>query len=373
MKVVEVISDMNIGGAGVLLLNRMKNTDLNKYRTTVVVPKGSLLKERFESIGVRCIEADCRGDLSFSMGAVIEYMGILKRLKPDIVNAHSCLSARISAKLLGVPVKLCTRHCYFKDDKKRLLRLLVSKLSSSLSDGFIAVADIVKKQMIENGVPKQKIEVIINGAEPLELSEKAQRNELKHRLNISEGASVLGICARLEACKGHEWFFEMMRTLVDDGETVIALVIGDGSRRDELERLGEQYGISDNLRFVGFQQNVSPYMSIVDINVNCSVGTETSSLALSEGMSIGKPAVVSDFGGNPYMVRHGKNGFVCDCYNSSQMAKYIKMLIHDRELYASMSEAALERFKEELNAKKMTQKTNLLYDSMCRYRLRADP
>ena len=372
MKVVEVISDMNIGGAGILLINRMKNTDLNKYRTTVVVPAGSLLRKRFEDIGVRCIEVNCKGDSSFGMDAVLKYMSILKDLKPDIVNTHGCLSARLAAKLIGVPVKLCTRHCYFAEGKKHLLRRLGSRLSAELSDGFIAVADIVKKQMTDNGVPEEKITVIINGAEALERSTEEESSRLKSCLSIKDGVCVLGICARLEVCKGHEWLFETLRILVDDGEEIVALVIGDGSRRAELERLSEQYGIGESVRFVGFQKNVSPYMSIIDINVNCSVGTETSSLALSEGMSIGKPAVVSDFGGNPYMVRHGENGFVCRCYDSSQMAKYIKKLLHDKELYSSMCKAALKRFEEELNAREMTKKTNLLYDSMLRDCLRAD-
>ena len=101
MKVVEVISDMNVGGAGILLINRMKNTDLNKYRTTVVVPRGSLLRKRFEDIGVRCIEADCRGDMSFSIDAVIEYMGILNKLKPDIIK-KSVYAVMAASGLLNV-------------------------------------------------------------------------------------------------------------------------------------------------------------------------------------------------------------------------------------------------------------------------------
>ena len=73
-------------------------------------------------------------------------------------------------------------------------------------------------------------------------------------------------------------------------------------------------------------------MNIVDINVNCSVGTETSSLALSEGMSLGIPAVVSDFGGNPYMIEHGVNGLVCECYDSRKMADHIFDLINDQNI-----------------------------------------
>ena len=112
-------------------------------------------------------------------------------------------------------------------------------------------------------------------------------------------------------------------------------------------------------------------MNIVDINVNCSTGTETSSLALSEGMSLGIPSVVSDYGGNPYMVCHGINGFVCPQGEYLKMAEYIKLLIDDKKLYLNMSLEALRRFENELNAQAMTKETNRLYDVLYKAHHRA--
>ena len=101
-----------------------------------------------------------------------------------------------------------------------------------------------------------------------------------------------------------------------------------------------------------------------DIVINCSVGTETSSLALSEGMSLGKPAIVSNYGGNPYMVKHGVNGFIYECSDYRSLAKCIEKLCADVELYEKMSHESYERFKQELNAENMAQKTNKLYDTL---------
>jgi glycosyltransferase involved in cell wall biosynthesis len=105
-------------------------------------------------------------------------------------------------------------------------------------------------------------------------------------------------------------------------------------------------------------------MNIVDIGINCSTGTETSSLALSEGMSLGVVSVVSDYGGNPYMIEHGVNGLVCPQGDSAKMAGFIELLMDDKELYAQMSRNARARFERELNALSMTRKTNQLYDRL---------
>ena len=142
------------------------------------------------------------------------------------------------------------------------------------------------------------------------------------------------------------------------------LVIGTGSREAELRQTAEKLGISDRVIFTGFVEDVAPYMSITDVNVNCSVGTETSSLALSEGMSLGVPAVVSDYGGNPYMVQNGKNGYVYKAGDSSALCRRILSITEDKEKYLRMSQAARERFEKELNSRAMTEKTQKLYEAL---------
>ena len=366
IKVIEIISDTNIGGAGVLLLNRLKYTDRQKYDTLVLLPNGSMLSPRFEKIGVEYREISGNSDKSMDLSTVREYVSVFKKIKPDVINAHGCLSARIAAYICGVPVKICTRHCVFPVKKMSVIRRkCIGALNSVLSDRFIAVAHAARENLIELGVSKNKIEVIINGADALRKIPEAEKLQIRKRLDIPSGSKVLGVCARLEKYKGHEWFFETFRILLDNGNDVFAILLGDGSQREFLEKLCRQYGIDERVRFLGFVTDVSPYMNIVDINVNCSVGTETSSLALSEGMSLGLPAVVSDYGGNPYMIEHGENGFVCKCRDSSKMAEYITDLIKDVELYRRMSLAARKRFEDELNARAMTEKTSKLYDRLC--------
>ena len=113
MKIIEIISDTNIGGAGVLLVNRLKNTDLKKYQTAVALPKGSMLTQRLLDIGVRCIEIDCRGDSSLEVGAIAKYVRLFKKERPDIINCHGALSARIAAKVCRVPIKYARATAYF--------------------------------------------------------------------------------------------------------------------------------------------------------------------------------------------------------------------------------------------------------------------
>lgn len=361
MKIIEVITDTNVGGAGVLLINRLKHTDLLMYDTEVILPRKSAIVPRLEGINVKFTEIDCNADKSFDLSSVRSYVKLFNEKKPDIVNCHGALSARIAAKICGVPIKICTRHCAFDVSLKERMS---GRINNTLSDAFIAVAYAAKENLLSMGISEKKIHVIINGSCPLSTLSFEEKKALRQKLGINEETKVLVLCARLEPCKGHAWFFRSVQLLMEKGVDVKVLLLGTGTIENELKLLCEEYGISDKVIFLGFVADVAPFMNIADVNINCSVGTETSSLALSEGMSIGLPAVVSDYGGNPYMIEHGVNGYVCKCRDSKGLAEHIELTVKDENKYKELSEGAKRRFENELNAKMMTQKTNKLYDDL---------
>ena len=113
--------------------------------------------------------------------------------------------------------------------------------------------------------------------------------------------------------------------------------------------------------FTGFCDNVAPIFNITDVNVNCSFVSETASLSLSEGMSIGIPCVASDVAGNPYMVKNEQNGLVFKKHSAQTLANALIRFYCDNELYKKCSLGALKRYREELNDKIMCQKMTNLY------------
>ena len=81
-------------------------------------------------------------------------------------------------------------------------------------------------------------------------------------------------------------------------------------------------------------------------------------------MSLGIPAVVSDFGGNPGVISDGDNGFLVRKKNSEALAEGIRKLLEDEKLYERMSEQALEIFSRKFTAVAMTRQTEAYYDEI---------
>ena len=374
MKVAEVISDMNIGGAGRVLLARLKYSDKNKINTTVIVPEGSELKPKLLSLGINVIEINGCKDRSLDILAIPRYAKLLRSLRPELINCHGSLTCRIAARICRVPISVYTRHCTYplpKWQKNMLVKKLLGTAQSILSDWIIAVADAAKKDLVQMGTDAKKIRVIINGCEGLKKTSANAQKELRQSLCIPDDAVVVGICARIESCKGHTDFIKAARALHNISEKYRFLIIGKGSKEKELRKMSQRLGLDKYIIFTGFLDDVSPYYGIMDINVNCSVGTETSSLAISEGMSVELPTVASDYGGNPYMVRDGVNGFIYPCGRYDILAQRINTLATDKELYAQMSKKAYDRFCNELNAQHMTKETEAFYFECYRQSVRS--
>ncbi|MCJ7856765.1 glycosyltransferase family 4 protein [Lachnospiraceae bacterium NSJ-143] len=366
IKVLNIISDSNIGGAGKCVLNFLKYYDRKKFSVKVIVPRGSLLKPEIEKLKTDVIEADGITDKSFDIKAVKSLKKIIKRLNPDIVHTHGTLSGRIAAKLCGKKI-IYTRHSVFpvSESISRGVGKSVNKaVNEFFSDRIIAVAEAAKKNLTDSGINPDRIDVILNGVEPLTSVSDDIVQELRKEYRISQNDFVVGILARLEPYKGHIYLIEAAEMLKAKNIPIKVIIAGTGSCEEELKKLISEKGLEDTVIMAGFVTNIAGLLSIMDIQANASFGTEATSLSLLEGMSLGIPAVVSDFGGNPGVIADGVNGFVFPQKNSTKLALFIKELYEDTNLYSLMSRRSKEIFNEKFTAEIYARNIENEYESV---------
>lgn len=369
IKVIHVISDANIGGAGTLLLNYLKNFDRERFEIKVVVPSGSLLIPSVKELGYEVIETANGQNKSFDVKQISALKKIFKSEKPDIVHTHSSFAAKLAAFLAGVKTRIYTRHCVF--DMPWYLCHFPGKqinglVNNTLATKIIAVAEAAKKNLTDTGISEKKISVIINGVEPLKEMSTAEKNDFRKSLGIGENDFVVGISARLEEVKGHEYFIRAAEIISKEEDDVRFLIMGTGSLEEKLKAQAKEAGLAEKIIFTGFVNNVTPYVNIMDLNANCSFGTEATSLALAEGMSLKKPAVVTVYGGNPYMVEDGKNGYLVPIKDAEKFAEAVLKVKRDKALYADMSEKAYQQYLDKFTASAMTRQLEKIYEQETR-------
>ena len=296
IKVIEVSSDTNIGGAGKCLLTLLENFDYNTFDVKVVLPKNSLLKPHIDKMNIPVIEVDGIADKSLDFAAVKKLRMIFKRERPDIVHTHASMSARIAAKQAGAKV-VYTRHSVFEPSKKisrGIGKVINGMINNHYADSIIAVAEAAKDNLTDTGVKESKIKVILNGVDGLTPVSTDEKRIIKERFNLPDGYKAVSIVARLEDIKGHDYFIEAADRLLQKGIKARFYIAGTGSYENHLKEKVKNMNRQEQIIFTGFISDVDKLMSITDVQANASFGTEATSLALLEGMSLGIPAVVSE-------------------------------------------------------------------------------
>ncbi|MBQ9974412.1 MAG: glycosyltransferase [Oscillospiraceae bacterium] len=365
IKVLNVISDTNIGGAGRVLLNYMQSADRDRFDVSVALPRGSLLKAPLEELGTTVYEVDGLTDRSYHKDDVKELMSLIDRVQPHIVHTHGALSGRIAGRRCG-KVVIYTRHSAFPVPAKLKYppgRWVNKWINEHYSDHIIAVSPAAAENLTDAGISPKRITVMMNGVTPVARKDEAACDALREQWGVNRDSFVVGILARIEPYKGHLHILEALDMLTKQGRDVQLLIAGLGDFEPELRKHVARLGLEERVRFLGFQTDVAGFLSVLDLQLNASYGTETSSLSILEGLSMGLPAVVSTYGGNPWLIDDGQDGLLFENRNSEHLAQCIAKLMDEPDTLAAMRQKAVEIFNQRFTAKIFAQNIEKVYDT----------
>ena len=353
-KIIQVLTDTNIGGAGIYLLNYLKARSEDEFETAVILPRGAELIPFVQKTGARVIEADHIADCSYSREATQTLCAIFREEKPDLVHTHASLSARIAAKKCKIPV-VNTRHCL--EEPKRFPKNIAYRfLNNTLSDRVIAVSKAVEQNLLRDGISARKLRMIYNGIPPQPHYSDAERAALRKQFGFGEDGIYIGIVARLEPVKNHDLFLDAAAECLRADPTLTFVIAGSGTREDELKKKAS--AISDRILFLGQVEEVSRLFCALDIAVLTSVH-EALSLSLLEAMAQGRAVVSTRSGGPEEFVVPNENGFLCD-HTAKSLSEALLSLSADEALRQRLGENG-KRTAERFTASEMAHKIEEVY------------
>lgn len=367
IRILNIISDTNIGGAGRVILNYLRYADRNKFETLVAIPRGSLLKPLLEEAEVTVYEVDGMADCSYASQDVKALQALIRRVKPDLVHTHGALSGRIAAKRCHVPV-VYSRHSAFPVPAKLKYppgRWVNKLLNEHYADHIIAVSPATRDNLTEGGISPKKITVVMNGVAPVSPISEEEKAALRRSLGLEPDVFTFGILARIEDYKGHLYLVYAAKLLKDRGYSNFRiLVAGTGAFEEEVTRAVTEMGVEDVVQMLGFRSDAAALLNILDVQLNASYGTEATSMALLEGMSLGLPTIASDYGGNPFVITSGQNGLLFPSKDSAALADAMAELMDHPEEVAIMREKALETYQSRFTGEVFARNTEQIYENV---------
>jgi glycosyltransferase involved in cell wall biosynthesis len=216
---------------------------------------------------------------------------------------------------------------------------------SVLNDGVITNAPEIKHMLLRSGYMKpENVKVVYNGIDQEEIDEKSR---LIPNAAIRDKMLPFTVCSMGEL-SDRKGFDDLIRgfalfVLSTRGERRTKktglVIIGDGTKRKELQELADSLGVSDRVVFTGFLENPYPILRLSDVFVSSSKN-EGIPNAILEAMYLKNVVIATRVGGIGHVIEHGVNGFLIGCENTPRgIARFLIRLHQNRRLRLSLAEA----------------------------------
>ena len=376
IKILYTIGTLDVGGTEQQLVKLVGRLNRERFEPAVCsLTPGGALAPVLKQMGVAVHVISFKGFRTGGMGLVTGLPGVLRTLfefwrllraeRPDIVHGmlfFAYVVATISARAARVPIVVSSRRSLglFKADKPHYL--LLERIINRMTDLILANSEAVRQDAIhQEGLRPADVVVIYNGLDVQSWMESPD-SRLRASLSLGKGP-VIGVVANFIHYKGHTIFFEAWSDVLQKYPHAVALLVGDGVLRTEVETKAAQMGLMPSLRFLGVRDDVPKLLALVDIYVHPSL-QEGHSNAILEAMAAAKPVVACAVGGNVETVTAGQTGLLVPPGDSRALAEAIIRLLDNPDEATRFGAAARRVVAERFDERTMAARYEEVYERL---------
>jgi len=165
---------------------------------------------------------------------------------------------------------------------------------------------------------------------------------IRQELRIPLGATVIGTVGRLVSQKGHKYLLAAFALIKDEFPGARLLLVGEGSRMDELKNYAKGLSVDKEVIFAGLRRDIPQMLSAMDIFVFPSLW-EGLGNALLEAMAAGKPVIATNIPPIREVINSEQAGILVPPADPAAIASAVRLLLQDRALAASLGKTSQER------------------------------
>lgn len=363
MKIAFVITRADaVGGATIHVRDLAVALAAEGHSPTVLVGGSGAVSRELDACGIRVISLRHLGrpvnPLRDAL-AVREIARAVRRLKPDLVSAHTakagCL-ARLACWRMDVPV-LYTPHGWAIGDRisprgGRFYRV-VERAAAPLADAIVNVCGYERRLAAMHAIGRDaQHRVIYNGMPDIP-------TDLRARPEADPPHIVM--VARFEPPKDQETLLRALAGLHEFEWT--CELVGDGPDLERAQALASRLGIGPRVRFAGATAHVATALAGAQIFA-LATRSEAFPRSILEAMRAGLPVVASNVGGVSEAVEHGVTGLVVPRQSVTSLEDALGELLTDREMRVRLGAAGRRAYESRFMFPRMLAQTVSLYEEV---------
>jgi glycosyltransferase involved in cell wall biosynthesis len=252
---------------------------------------------------------------------------IVREREVDLIHCNSIrslLTMAPAARLARVPLVWHLRL--------NLELGLWNRLGRRLADRIIVVSDSLRRDFPAGPGFANKFVVVPNGVDPAVYAPRTDRVQTCRELSIDPKWSVVGMAGSITERKGQLILLQAAARVVKVFPGVKFVLVGrTNDARDEqyaakLHEYVRSTELTENVEFLGWCSDMPRVLSVLDLFVLPSFN-EGLPRSILEAMAASVPVVVTNVGGNPELVSHGRTGLLVPPRDSDGLAAAIECLL----------------------------------------------
>jgi len=367
MKLLHVITTLDVGGAEMHLLSQVRGQTARGHDVRVAYLKGhGTLAKDFEVAGAEWV--GCVGGLvPLRLRAHIAWC--------DLVHSHllkADMATALSATLFGKRRRLVSgKH----NDEQVLKRPLVSLIHGALGNlpvRTIVLSDHVGRFIEQYGrVRSGRMSRVYYGLDPAPFEAAASapeedRDALRASFGFAPGDVVFTCVARFAPQKAHDVLLRAFHAARAECPDLRLLLVGDdpfGDGRVRVEALASELQLGEAVVFAGIRRDVPALLAASDVFVMSSLW-EGLGLVFLEAMATGLPVLASDVSAVPEVVVHEATGLLVPPADASALAAGFVRLAENPELRQALGQRGRARVAEVFGVDRMVEETLCIYSDV---------
>lgn len=287
----------------------------------------------------------------------------VRQLAPAVIHVHSGFRGYDSALVglalgrhFGIPVVYEVRGFFESlwtsdtqwSERSEIYRRRYNTENRCMADAaaVVTLSETMRAEIIARGVAPEKVVVVPNGVDVDAFKPRSRSTALVDRYGLS-GKFVFGYVSNLDHYReGHETLIDAAVRLRHLGIDAVALIVGDGKRRGELERLAREKRVGDGVVFTGRvpHADVLDFYALMDVFVIPRVSERAARLVTPlkpfEAMAAGIPLVTSDLDALREITAEGDRGRYFHAGDAGSLATVLCDLQADAEGRARLADRA---------------------------------
>lgn len=247
--------------------------------------------------------------------------------------------------------------------------------------GLIASAEVLRGEMVSAlELPPERVSTVYFPAEPERAHEdvvmlvrdpearRIAREALFAELGWARERKLMCIVGRVFPEKGHEVLLDALLPLLRRVPDAV-LAIADKRYPDEApyrERLEQQVaatGLTAQVRWLGYRNDVRRIMACADVGVIPSLSSEMNCRVAVEFFAAGTPVVAFPTGALPEVVQEGVSGLVTAERTAESLAGTLALLLRDEELQSQLAAGAWDAARKRFSRNRFLEQTLAVFDA----------